>query len=160
MSALENVMVGAHTRLNASFAAALIRLPRIVRRDFEPRDEAADLMAFVGLDGYRRADAAAMPYGGLKRLEIARALQRTADSDAGRTGGRPQPNRNNAKSKADQAGGGDGATVLLVEHNMQLVMGVSHRILVLDYGRRFAGGLARGIRCVARVIAAYLGADA
>ncbi|MBA4093016.1 MAG: high-affinity branched-chain amino acid ABC transporter ATP-binding protein LivG, partial [Candidatus Accumulibacter sp.] len=74
MTALENVMVGAHLRLDRNLIKAALRFPALRRRDGELRDEAAALMHFVGLDKYVAARADAMPYGALKRLEIARAL--------------------------------------------------------------------------------------
>ncbi len=74
MSAVENIMVGMHSHANTRFLPALMRAPSIVRADVRLRDEAAELMDFIGLDAYIGADAASMPYGALKQLEIARAL--------------------------------------------------------------------------------------
>jgi branched-chain amino acid transport system ATP-binding protein len=161
MGALENVMIGAHTRLNAGFAAALIRLPQIVRRDRELRLEADELMAFVGLDRYRHADAAAMPYGALKRLEIARAL---AAKPQVLLLDEPAAGLNHTETDALRAliekVAATGVTILLVEHDMKLVMTVSERILVLDYGRKLAEGSPGEVRSDRSVIAAYLGAEA
>jgi branched-chain amino acid transport system ATP-binding protein len=161
MSAIENVMVGAHLRLNRNLFKAAIRWPSIRCRDRELRLEATELMRFVGLQDYVQARADAMPYGALKRLEIARALamkprlifldepaaglntKETLDVDA------------LVRKVADS-----GITVVLVEHDMKMVMNLSDRILVLDYGKKLTEGSATEVRSNPDVIAAYLGAHA
>ena len=158
MSALENVMVGRHLRERAGWFAALLRSRRLTAGERESRDEAAELMRFVGLGDYLGAEADAMPYGALKRLEIARAL-----------GGRPKlllldepaAGLNQTETQAINALivrlAQSGVTVVLVEHNMRLVMGVSDHIVVLDYGRKLCEGSAEQVRNDPRVIEAYLG---
>ena len=158
MSALENVMVGRHLRERAGWLAAMLRSRALTAGERESRDEAAELMRFVGLEGYLGADADAMPYGALKRLEIARAL-----------GGRPKlllldepaAGLNQTETRAINALivrlARSGVTVVLVEHNMRLVMGVSDHIVVLDYGRKLCEGSAERVRNDPKVIEAYLG---
>ena len=161
MSALENVMVGRYLHERCGWAAAALRLPRIAREERAAREEAAELMRFVGLGDYVSRRPEAMPYGALKRLEVARALA-----------GRPRlvlldepaaglnPTEALALDDLIRRILGRGITVVLVEHNMRLVMAVSDRILVLDYGKPLADGTPAEIRNDARVIAAYLGVEA
>jgi branched-chain amino acid transport system ATP-binding protein len=158
MTAIENVMVGAHLRLDRNPLKAALRLPSIAKRDAELRAEAVELMGFVGLEAFVDAGADAMPYGALKRLEIARALAakpRILFLDEPAAGLNP-------KETAEVDGlirkvADSGVTVVLVEHDMKMVMNISDRILVLDYGRRLAEGTAEEIRGNPDVIAAYLG---
>ncbi len=158
MSALENVMVGAHLRLDQRLFSSMLRLPSGARRDAVCRDEAAELMQFVGVGKYVGAGADAMPYGALKRLEIARALAARPkllllDEPAAGL----NPTETHEIDALIQKIGASGVTVVLVEHDMKLVMGISERILVLDYGRKLAEGTAREGRDDPDVIAAYLG---
>ncbi len=161
MDALSNVMIGAHVHLDSGFVAGLLRLPHIRRADAALRDRAAELMSFVGLPEYRGSKASQMPYGGLKRLEIARAL--AADPKILLLD-EPAAGLNHTETDAMSELIGQiaarGVTVILVEHDMKLVMSVSHRILVLNYGRKLAEGLPEEVRANPDVIAAYLGADA
>ncbi len=161
MSAIENVMVGAHLRLDRNLIKAALRLPSLTRRDAELRAEAAELMDFVGLDKYTEARADSMPYGALKRLEIARALAmkpRVIFLDEPAAGLNPKETievDHLVRKVADS-----GITVVLVEHDMKMVMNLSDRILVLDYGKKLAEGTGEEIRRNPDVIAAYLGAHA
>ncbi|GAB6054080.1 ABC transporter ATP-binding protein [Magnetospira thiophila] len=158
MTALENVMVGAHLHLDRGFFPALFGLARIRRADKALREEAAELMRFVGLDDFLNADADAMPYGALKRLEIARALAcrpKMLLLDEPAAGLNPTESRevdNVIRRVAAQ-----GITVVLVEHDMRMVMGISDHILVLDYGRKLSEGTVDKIRHDPEVISAYLG---
>jgi branched-chain amino acid transport system ATP-binding protein len=136
----------------------MLRSRSLTAGERESRDEAAALMQFVGLGDYFDAQADAMPYGALKRLEIARAL-----------GARPKlllldepaAGLNQTETQAINALivrlAKSGVTVVLVEHNMRLVMGVSDHIVVLDYGRKLCEGSAERVRNDPRVIEAYLG---
>ena len=161
MSAIENVMVGAHLRLDRNLLKAALRLPSITRRDVELRAEAAELMRFVGLEKYIESRADSMPYGALKRLEIARALAmqpRLIFLDEPAAGLNPKETievDELVRKVADS-----GITVVLVEHDMKMVMNLSDRILVLDYGKKLAEGTGEEVRRNPDVIAAYLGAHA
>jgi branched-chain amino acid transport system ATP-binding protein len=158
MSALENVMVGRYLHERCGLVSALLRSRRLARAEHACREEAAELMCYVGLHDYLSAAADAMPYGALKRLEIARALATEPKLmllDEPAAGLNPTE----ALELDDLIGRltGRGVTVVLVEHNMRLVMGVSDHILVLDYGRKLAEGPALAIRNDPKVIEAYLG---
>lgn len=161
MSAIENVMVGAHLRLDRNLFKAALRWPLIRKRDRELHTEAAELMAFVGLQAYVNARADSMPYGALKRLEIARALAmkpRLIFLDEPAAGLNPKETievDQLVRKVADS-----GVTVVLVEHDMKMVMNLSDRILVLDYGRKLTEGTGLEVRRNPDVIAAYLGAHA
>ena len=161
MSAIENVMVGAHLRLDRNLVKAALRFPGLKKRDRELRDEAAQLMDFVGLAQYVDTRADAMSYGALKRLEIARALAmkpRLIFLDERAAGLNPKETievDHLVRKIADS-----GVTVVLVEHDMKMVMNLSDRILVLDYGKKLAEGTGEEIRKNPDVIAAYLGAHA
>jgi branched-chain amino acid transport system ATP-binding protein len=158
MTGIENVMVGAHLRLDRSPLRAALRLPSIARRDAELRAEAAELMRFVGLGSFLDAGADAMPYGALKRLEIARALAakpRILFLDEPAAG--LNPTETVEVDALIRKVADSGVTVVLVEHDMKMVMNISDRILVLDYGRRLAEGTAEEVRRNPDVIAAYLG---
>ncbi|MBS0390755.1 MAG: ABC transporter ATP-binding protein [Proteobacteria bacterium] len=158
MSALENVMVGAHLQLDRNPLKAALRWPSLRRRDDALRQEAAQLMNFVGLKDYVEARADSMPYGALKRLEIARALAmkpRLVFLDEPAAGLNPKETLevdHLVRKMADS-----GVTVVLVEHDMKMVMNLSDRILVLDYGKKLAEGTGEEIRRNPDVIAAYLG---
>jgi branched-chain amino acid transport system ATP-binding protein len=160
MTALENVMVGHHLHCDRRFLPALLRFPGIVKGDAECREYAAELMAYVGLGDYVRSEASALPYGALKRLEIARALATRPkllllDEPAAGL----NPTETEAIKQLIHRIAESGITVLLVEHDMRLVMGVSDLILVLDGGRRLASGTAVEIRGNPDVVAAYLGTE-
>ena len=161
MTAIENVMVGAHLRLDRNLFKAALRWPSLRKRDRELREEAAELMRFVGLESYTNARADTMSYGVLKRLEIARALAmkpRMIFLDEPAAGLNPKETievDQLVRKVADS-----GITVVLVEHDMKMVMNLSQRILVLDYGRKLAEGTREEVRNNPDVIAAYLGVHA
>jgi len=160
MSALENVMVGRYMQERCGLASALLRTRRLARAERACREEAAELLRYVGLQDYLSAGSDAMPYGALKRLEIARAL---ATRPKLMLLDEPAAGLNPTEAlELDALIGrltGRGVTVVLVEHNMRLVMGVSDQILVLDYGRKLAEGPALAVRNDPKVIEAYLGTD-
>jgi branched-chain amino acid transport system ATP-binding protein len=161
MSAIDNVMIGAHLRLDQGLFSAMLRRPALRRADAACREEAAELMDFVGVGKYLKAHASQMPYGALKRMEIARALAakpRLLLLDE------PAAGLNHTETSEIEAlirkVADSGVTVVLVEHDMKLVMNLSDHILVLDYGRKLADGTAAEVRANPDVIAAYLGASA
>ena len=148
-------------QLNRNPLLAALRFPAITRRDASLRAEAAELMRFVGLEQYLDARADSMPYGALKRLEIARALAlkpRIIFLDEPAAGLNPKETIEVdalVRKVADS-----GVTVVLVEHDMKMVMNLSDRILVLDYGKKLAEGTGEEVRRNPDVIAAYLGTHA
>jgi branched-chain amino acid transport system ATP-binding protein len=158
MTALENIMVGAHLRVMPRLMPALLRTAGSLRADREAAAGAAELMQRVGLAAWRDAAADSMPYGALKRLEIARALAaepRLLLLDEPAAGlNAVETAEIDALIKTIAA---SGTTVILVEHDMKLVMGVSDHIVVLDHGRKLAEGTAAEVRANPEVIRAYLG---
>lgn len=158
MSALENVMVGCHLHSDRRFVHALLQLPSIKKTNTEAREAAAELMEQVGLKNYISAQADQLPYGALKRLEIARALAtkpRALLLDEPAAG--LNPSETQEIDDLIQAIAKSGITVMLVEHDMKLVMGISDRIIVLDHGQWLADGTAEEIRNNHDVVGAYLG---
>ncbi len=159
MSAIDNVMVGAHLRLSQRLIPALLHLPGLRRRDAACRDEAMDLMRSLGIDDFALRRAEGLPYGALKRLEIARALAARPrllflDEPAA---GLNQTEKAAMRDLILEIAAGD-VTIVLVEHDMKLVMSVADRVLVLDHGRKLAEGTAAEVRADPAVVAAYLGA--
>jgi branched-chain amino acid transport system ATP-binding protein len=158
MTAIENVMVGGHLSLDRNLIKGMLCFPSLRRADAVLRERAAELMTYVGLDAYLGAEAGAMPYGALKRLEIARALAarpRILFLDEPAAGFNPTETAEIdglVRKIADS-----GITVVLVEHDMKMVMNISDRILVLNYGKKLTEGAARDVRRDPAVIAAYLG---
>ncbi|NYZ14987.1 ABC transporter ATP-binding protein [Azospirillum sp. RWY-5-1] len=158
MTAVENVMVGRHRHLDTRLLPALLRLPSLVRRDHAAADRAAELMRAVGLERYVGTDAASMPYGALKRLEIARALAAEPklllldEPAAGLNATEKKEIGAVIRRIADT-----GITVVLVEHDMKMVMGLSDHILALNYGRKLAEGRPEEVARDPDVVAAYLG---
>jgi branched-chain amino acid transport system ATP-binding protein len=158
MTALENVMVGRHLHEEKNALAHLFALPSVSRQNRATAAKGRELLTFVGLAEHADRPAAALPYGALKRLELARAL---ASEPNLLLLDEPAAGCNNVETQEIEklirqitAGGG---TVALVEHAMKLVMRVSDRILVLHHGRRLAEGTAEEVRANPDVIAAYLG---
>lgn len=161
MSAAENVMVGRHRHERRNILAHLLALPSVARQNRETRHKAEKLLARVGLAGLADRPASALPYGALKRLEIARALAtepKVLLLDEPAAGCNPVETseiENIIRSIAR-----DGITVVLVEHDMRLVMNVSDRIHVLAQGRTLAEGTSAEVRTNQAVIEAYLGVQA
>jgi ABC-type branched-subunit amino acid transport system ATPase component len=160
MTALENVMVGADANSKVGFVNAVLRTPLHRRTESAAEDLAYELLDFVGVGG--RADELAenLSYGDQRRLEIARAMATKPkllcldEPAAGFNPAEKQRLMDLIRKVRDQ-----GYTVLLIEHDMRLVMGVTDRIVVLEFGRKIAEGAPAEIRDNPAVIAAYLGVD-
>ena len=161
MSAVENVMVGRHLREHTGILADLLGLPSVTRQNRATRAAAMDRLEAVGLVADADRPAGALPYGALKRLEIARALASEPkvllldEPAAGCNAVETQEIERLVRRIADM-----GVAVVLVEHDMKLVMRISDRVLVLDRGRPLAEGPPQVVRENPAVIEAYLGRHA
>jgi branched-chain amino acid transport system ATP-binding protein len=161
MTALENVMVGRHVRTRIGLVGAILRTPRARAEEAAIRDRAVALLEHVGLRGKARTLAGHLSYGDQRRLEIARALAtepRLLALDEPVAGMNPTERRQMAD--LFQRLRADGLTLLLIEHDVKLVMGLCDRVAVLDYGRKIAEGEPSRVRADPAVIAAYLGGEA
>jgi len=158
MTVIENVMVGCHLRSRCGIVEAALRLPSVLREEKKVREMAMEALEFCGLEDIANRDASSLPYGMLKKLEVARAL---AAKPRMLLMDEPAAGLNDTEtmvmSNLIRDIRGSGITVLLVEHNMGLVMEVSDRVLVLNYGELLSQGTPQEVQCDPRVIAAYLG---